>query len=98
MKNNIRSKISGFLTSEEGRVSTKAPLALGVATGSVLLAQAMVPSPAQAEIVWDFSNVTCLWNWQCDDDAGEVCAFWDFTHQPGPTIEVHSACIIPPDD
>ena len=98
MKKNIRSKISSFLTSEDGRVSTKAPLALGVATGSVLLAQAMVPSPAQAEIVWDFNNVTCLWNWQCDEDAGEVCAFWEKWHWPGPTIEVYSDCIVPPDN
>ena len=67
MKKNIRSKISEFLTSEEGRVSTKAPLALGVATGSVLLAQAMVPSAANAHIV-------CEDNGDCDE--GEVCAEW----------------------
>lgn len=42
MKKNIRSKISGFLTSEEGRVSAKAPLTLGVATGGLLLAHAIV--------------------------------------------------------
>ena len=41
-KNNIRSKISEFLKSEEGRVGVKSPLALGVASASVLLAQAMV--------------------------------------------------------
>lgn len=96
MKKNIRSKISGFLTSEDGRVSTKAPLTLGVVTGSVLLAQAMIPSLAQAELVIDDSCVTCKGHHECEDD--EVCAFWSFTHEPGPTIELHTACIVPPDD
>ena len=84
MKNNIRSKISGFLTSEEGRVSTKAPLALGVATGSVLLAQMMLPSPADA-------HITC----QDDDDCcpDEECVFWPEFHWPGPTVEWHSECV-----
>lgn len=94
MKKNIRSKISGFLKSEEGRVSTKAPLALGVATGSVLLAQTMIPSPAQAEEVWDFSNVTCVEHDECEDD--EVCALWIIDHDPGPTHVVYTACIVPP--
>ena len=39
MKNNIRGKIRDFLKSEEGRVGVKSPLALGVASASVLLAQ-----------------------------------------------------------
>ena len=86
MKKNIRSKISGFLTSEEGRVSAKAPLALGVAAGSVLLAQMMTPSPAQA-------HVTCLENKDCAPD--KVCAFWVELHFPGPTVELHSKCIDP---
>ena len=86
MKKNIRSKISGFLTSEEGRVSAKAPLALGIAAGSVLLAQMITPSPAQA-------HLTC----QDDDDCApdEVCAFWPELHWPGPTVELHSKCIDP---
>ena len=49
-KNNIRSKISQFLKSEEGRVGVKSPLALGVASASVLLAQAMVTPSAQAHM------------------------------------------------
>ena len=48
MKHNIRSKISDFLKSEEGRVGAKSPLAFGVASASLLLAQAMVTSSAQA--------------------------------------------------
>ena len=66
MKNNIRSKIKRFLESEDGRVSAKAPLALGVATGSVLLAQTMVPSPAQA-------GFECAYHSDCD--SGEICIF-----------------------
>ena len=67
MKNNIRSKIKRFLESEDGRVSAKTPLALGVATGSVLLAQAMVPSPAQA------GYYECADSSDCD--PGESCAY-----------------------
>ena len=49
MKNNLRGKIREFIASEEGKVSVKAPLTLGVATGSVLLANAIVtPTPAAA--------------------------------------------------
>ena len=49
MKSNLRGKIHDFLASEDGKVSVKAPLTLGVATGSVLLANAIVaPTPAAA--------------------------------------------------
>ena len=48
MKSNLHDKFRDFLASEEGRVGVKAPLALGIATGSVLLAQAMVPASTQA--------------------------------------------------
>ncbi len=86
MKKNIRSKISSFLTSEEGRVSTKAPLALGVATGSVLLAQAMIPSPANAHLMCDDHD-------DCPD--GEVCAEWcDGVWSVGTCVGVlHKDCV-----
>ena len=45
MKKNVRDRIQTFLASEEGRVSVKAPLTLGVATGSILLATAIVGTP-----------------------------------------------------
>ena len=48
MKNNLRDKFRDFLQSEEGRVGVKAPLAVGIAGGSLLLAQAMLPSSTQA--------------------------------------------------
>ena len=66
MKNSIRNKIKRFLESEDGRVSAKAPLALGIATGSVLLAQVMLPSPAQA-------GFECADSSDCD--AGETCVY-----------------------
>lgn len=67
MKNNIRSKIKRFLESEDGHVSAKTPLALGVTTGSVLLAQAMIPSPAQA------GYYECVYSSDCD--PGESCVY-----------------------
>ena len=61
MKNNLRGKIREFIASEEGKVGVKAPLTLGVATGSVLLANTIVgTTPAEA-------------GGPCDDD--EDCQF-----------------------
>ena len=42
MKTNLRGKIREFVQSEAGKVGVKSPLTLGVAVGSVLLAQAIV--------------------------------------------------------
>ena len=66
MKRNIRSKISNFLKSEEGRVGVKSPLTLGVASASVLLAQAMVTPSAQAHAECTTGN--------CPE--GEYCDVW----------------------
>ena len=69
MKNNsIRSRISDFLKSEDGRVGVKSPLALGVASASVLLAQAVVTSPAQAHLECTPGGDDCK--------EGEYCAVW----------------------
>ena len=48
MKKNLRGKIREFVQSEEGKVGVKSPLTLGVATGSILLAQAIVGAPEAA--------------------------------------------------
>ena len=84
MKNNIRSKISDFLKSEEGRVGAKSPLALGVASASVLLAQAIVAPSAQA-------HLKCIPG-GCPED--EYCAVWcEGTWRLGTCIgEEHSEC------
>ncbi len=50
MKHNVRSKISDFLKSEEGHVGAKSPLALGVASASLLLTQMMVTPSMQADL------------------------------------------------
>ena len=67
MKKNIRSKISSFLKSEEGRVGVKSPLALGAASASLLLAQAVVTPTAQA-------HLECHSNGDCPED--EYCDIW----------------------
>ena len=54
MKTTFRGRIRDFLTSEAGKVGVKSPLTLGVATGSVLLVQAIVGTPpATAECMTD---------------------------------------------
>ena len=63
MNNNIRSKIKQFLKSEEGRANVKAPLALGIASGSLLLMLTSV----QAESFQCYSDEDC--------ESGEFCAF-----------------------
>ena len=67
MKNNLRDKFREFLASEEGRVGVKAPLAVGIAGGSLLLAQAIFSPDAQAHI-------------ECSNDGncnpGERCDKW----------------------
>ena len=45
---NLKFRIQDFLASEEGRVGVKTPLALGVAAGGLMLAQAMITTPEAA--------------------------------------------------
>lgn len=66
MKKNIRGKISDFLTSEEGRVGVKSPLALGAASTSLLLAHVIVTPSAQAHMECDPG----------DCPEGQYCHFW----------------------
>ena len=84
MKHDIRSKISDFLKSEEGRVGAKSPLVLGVASASVLLAQVMVTPSAEAHTV-------CGTNEDCPE--GYECAYmcngeWDLGSCMG-TLHTH---------
>ena len=87
MKNNVRSKISGFLKSEEGRVGVKSPLALGAVSASLLLAQTMVSPSAQAD--WDCNP----WD---DEACGEsrMCVLWCDDWDQGVCIgEWHTQCV-----
>ena len=66
MKKNLRGKIREFVQSEEGKVGIKSPLTLGIATASLLAAQAMVgTTPALA----------CLGDTDCAD--GFFCGNWE---------------------
>ena len=65
MKTNLRGKIREFIQSEEGKVGIKSPLTLGVATGSILLAQVVVGTP-QAEAQWCGLGVPCPMGQVCD--------------------------------
>ena len=85
MKNNIRGKISDFLTSEEGHVGVKPPLVLGAASASLLLAHAIVSPSAQAG--WECEP------WGSDCSEGEYCAFWCDKWSGGTCIGTwHSRC------
>ncbi len=84
MKNNLRDKFRDFLASEEGRVGVKVPLAVGVLTGSVLLAQAMSPIDVQA-------HFECFGNFDCDE--GEVCLAWCDEWSNFCIGEWHSTCV-----
>ena len=64
MKKNLRGKIREFLKSEEGKVGIKSPLTLGVATGSLPLAQAVVGTP-QAEAWMCVNNHDCAADEKC---------------------------------
>lgn len=67
MKKNLRGKIREFVQSEDGKVGIKSPLTLGVATGGILLAQAIVGTSVEA-------GGECTKNADCDND--EICTSW----------------------
>ena len=83
MKHNVRSKISDFLKSEDGRIGAKSPLALGVASASLLLAHAIVTPSAQA-------HFECYKHDDCS--AGEFCLFWCKKWSLGTCQDWHSHC------
>lgn len=64
MNAKIRGRVKHFLKSEDGRVGLKAPLALGITGGSMLLAQIVLTPSA-------YATDECLSDGHCDD--GEVC-------------------------
>jgi len=72
MKTKLRGKIKQFLTSEAGRVGLKTPLVLGIASGSVLLAQAVLPPSAHS---YDPGNNECTYDFECNpwESCEEVC-------------------------
>ncbi len=79
----LKSKIQDFLNSEEGRVGVKTPLALGVAAGGLMLAQAMVTTP-------EVAAQGCTVNADCPDDqqCEQVCD----PNWPGPGRHCWGEC------
>ena len=60
MKANLRGKIREFLTSEEGKVVVKAPLSLGIVSGTFWLAQVIFTSPVTADDGCPSDCQTCV--------------------------------------
>lgn len=65
MNAKIFGRINHFLKSEEGRVGLKTPMVLGIASGSLLLAQAVLSPSAYAEVDECYTDYDC--------DPGETC-------------------------
>ncbi|MYB02170.1 hypothetical protein F4X90_21205 [Candidatus Poribacteria bacterium] len=63
MNAKIFDKINHFLKSEEGRVGLKTPMVLGIASGSLLLAQSVLSPSAYAD--------ECQFDFECN--PGESC-------------------------
>lgn len=79
MKKDLRGKIKQFLTSEVGQVGIRAPLALGVASGALLVSQTVhTPSADAALQCW--SNADCGTDAWCDiwcvETSSGTCAMW----------------------
>ena len=79
MKKNLRGKIRDFMRSEEGKVGIKSPLTLGVATGSMLLAQVIVGTSHAG------AGNACFVKADCDL-ADEVC------HNAEPELGIKGSC------
>jgi len=86
MINNLRYRFRAFLASEEGRIGIKALIAAGVVGRSLLLAQAMFTTEAQA-------HMACQNDADCD--SGETCTRWcdDWSPFAGCIGEWHSECV-----
>jgi len=72
---NLKSKIRDFLNSEEGRVGVKSPLALGVAAGGLMFAQAMVTTP-EAVAQGCTVNADCPGDQQCEIKCAWINGHW----------------------
>ena len=65
MKGKFRNSIRAFLESEAGSVGIKSPLALGITTGGLILAQTIVSTPADAHEQCQ-RNDDCAGNLRCE--------------------------------
>ena len=77
MKKETRDRVKRFLTSESGRVGIRAPLALGVASGTLLLSQMVYISPAEASCKSDVDCAPNGWCYtECEVYENGTCEEW----------------------
>ncbi|MDE0085261.1 MAG: hypothetical protein OXU23_06085 [Candidatus Poribacteria bacterium] len=80
MKKETRDRAKRFLTSESGRVGIRAPLALGVASGTLLLSQGIHTPSAEAGLEC-LSNDDCgsegRCDWACKEYSEGTCVTWE---------------------
>ena len=83
MKKETRDRAKRFLTSESGRVGVRAPLTLGVASGVLLLSQAVHTPSARADL-------ECWYDSDCGSEG--VCNFWCEEYTNGTCADLNSRC------
>lgn len=77
MKKETRGRVKRFLISESGRVGIRAPLALGIASGVVLLSQMVYTPAAEASCDRDADCGSDGWcNMECEVYDNGTCDEW----------------------
>lgn len=77
MMQEFRNEVQQFLTSEIGQATVRGPLALGVASGALLLSQGVHTSSAQIDCLSDAdcgSGERC--EWKCNKWSNGTCKEW----------------------
>ena len=78
MKKETRGRVKRFLTSESGRVGIRAPLALGVASGTLLLSQMVYTPSAEASCTSDSDCASDEWcRMSCVKYGNGTCERWE---------------------
>ena len=91
---NLKSKIRDFLNSEEGRVGVKTPLALGVTTGGLMLAQTIVSTPVDAHQEC-IDNDNCGNNERCESVFHELKILGRGPGQQATVVEIWKNHCVP---
>ena len=83
MMQDFRNEVQQFLTSEVGQATLRGPLALGIASGALLLSQAGHTPPAEAQF-------ECYSDSDCGSEG--TCVSWCAERSNGTCADWHSAC------
>lgn len=83
MMQDFRNEVQQFLTSEVGQATVRGPLALGVASGALLLSQAVHTPSAEAQFECDSHS---------DCGSGGVCVYWCADKSNGTCTDWRSEC------